>query len=289
MLFSTVLTLVGIAGCAGATTFTFNFNTLAENAVSYYLAGGNSPGTTSINNAIAQYMDSVIGCTNCVSVTGAIADKTYSGEGYVVGPGGVPETLGTSDGATSNSSKTPSCTSATLTTSCTDTFLANTSDDSSQRSQEISISFTGLSISSVGFDYEIFPDGSCSQLDPAHCGGTGDPNRPDFIFTTGAASGGTQIFQTFGFTPSSGGPNGISTKDGNTTIYAPQFIGTTGGMISVGGVSELNFVDWPATIGIDNLVITTNGTVPEPSSVLLLATACAGAVLSLRRKFNRQS
>lgn len=283
LLFSTLLTFAGIAGSAQAGTYTFNFNSLAEGATSYYLAGGNGSATPT-NNAIAQYMDGVIGCSNCVSVTGAVADQTYTGDSYVVGPNGVPVTLGDTNGATNNNATVDRTAQGAIQY---DTFLANTNDSSQQLSQEISISFNGISIASASFDYEIFPDGSCPQLTADQCGGNGDPNRPDFDFTTGAATGGTPIFTTYGVTPSSTGSDGTSTKNGNNTIYAPQYIGTTG-TLSVGGVSELNFVDWPATIGIDNLVITTTSTTPEPSSVLLFATACIGVVLSLRRKFSHQ-
>lgn len=277
LLFST-LTFAAVGICAQAGTYTFNFNTLSSYADA---------------SSIATYMDGVLsaaGCVGCsVTVAGAVADQTYTGEGYVVGPSGNPLTLGNSDGATSNSSTTPSSTH--------DTFISNTNDSSHQISTEISLIFSGLSVSSASFDYQIFPDGSCPSLGRGNCGGdwwnrstsvADNPNTPDFTFTTGAASGGTTIFTTYGVAPSASGSDGSSTKNGSSTKYAPQYIGTSGTQ-NLGGVSELNFVDWPATIGVDNLVITTTSSVPEPSSVLLLATACAGVVLSLRRKFSRQS
>lgn len=277
-LLSTLLAFAALGISANAGTFTFNFNSLAS--------GANSA-------AIATYMDGVLGCANCVTVTGAIADRTYSGENNVVGPGGVPVTLGTTDNAANNSA-TPGRTY--------DTFLANTSDSSVPISQEISISFTGMSIASASFDYEIFPDGTCASLGWGHCGGpsnngstslANNPNTPDFEFTTGAAVGGTNIFTTYGVAPSASGTNGTSTLNGSTTIHSPQYVGMSG-LMTLGGVSELNFIDWPATIGVDNLVLTTttsggSGSVPEPTSVLLLATACAGVVVAMRRRFSELS
>jgi hypothetical protein len=275
----------GLVTTGSAATFTFSFNPLSS--------GANS-------SAIATYMDGVLGCTGCVTVTGAVADRTYTGEGFVVGPNGKPATLGTTDGATSNSPSSTSCPTS-VTTSCADTFISNTADNSSFVSSEMSIVFSlpgGDTISNVSFDYEIFPDGTCPTL--SNCG-TNHGNLGDFTFTTGTDANPTQVFETFAVAPSSAtsgnpantGGDGTSTKDGNTTISAPQFIGTTG-VLTVNKVSELNFVDWPATIGVDNLTITTvppdrQPPVPEPSSVVLLATASLGALAAMHRKFRKQA
>ena len=101
---------------------TFNFNSLASGATS---------------SQIATYMDGVIGCANCVTVTGAVADKTYNGDGHVTGPGtgSTSLTLGTSNGATASNTNSS--------VGATDTFIANTSDSSSQIANEITIKFTG--------------------------------------------------------------------------------------------------------------------------------------------------
>ena len=272
----TVLTLLGVDVSARAGTYTFNFNS-ATSGPSLSEGAGDA--------AIKAYMDAVLladGCTGCsVTVTGAVADHTYNGENNVVGPGGVSDTLGNTEGATSNS--------AAAVTNRNDNFLANTNDSSTQISNEITMVFTGLSVYSVSFDYEIFPDGSCPSL--SSCG-TGDSNLPDFEFTTGSGAG-TPVFTTYGSVPSSTDAygDGSSTKYGATTIYSPQYIGVSGtrAVGSGSGVKELNFVDWPATIGIDNLVITTDPSVPEPASVFLLGTACAGVLLSLRRRFKQPS
>src|SRR5579862_4129309 len=84
--------LLGAGMANAASVDTFNYNTLSS--------GANS---TSISN----YMNGILGCS-CVTVTGAVADKTYNGEGFVTGPGSSHAskslTLGNSDGATASNS-----------------------------------------------------------------------------------------------------------------------------------------------------------------------------------------
>ncbi len=238
-IFAGTFLLLGSAVSARA-DYVFNFNSLAASS------GDNS-------TAVATYMDGVLGCANCVTVTGAATDRTYNGEGFVVGPGGVSRTLGNTDGATDNSS------AATATTN--DTFLANTTDGSSQISQQITIKFThGFVINGpVSFDYEVFPDIS---------------GAPDFKFATNGNVG-SPLFTTLGVTP--GTTNGSSTHSPNhpsTSETAKQFIGTWSGTLT--NVTELDFIDWPATIGVDNLKIVT----PEPRGVTFLLGAFVIAALA---------
>jgi hypothetical protein len=291
----TLLTFLGFGVLASAGTYTFNFDSLP----------GSGSGANSTNNstAIATYMTTYLqthGCTGCsVSVAGAVSDQGYTGEGNVVGPTSghtvSPVTLGNTNGATGNNASPGS----------TDTFLANTADNSSQVASQITLIFSGLQVASVSFDYEIFPDGTCPSLGYNNCGGawwnsstalSNNPNTPDLEFTTGSGAGtavaafGTGGIQ-YGVAPGSGDGNEThSTSSGwNSTETAPQYIGVSG-TLALGNVTELNFVDWPATIGIDNLVITTSTPpVPEPSSVLLFGTAGLGVFLSLRRRFSKQS
>lgn len=266
-----VVASAGVPGYAG--TYTFNFNTLSS-----------GQGVTQIAN----YMDGVLGCSGCVTVTGAIADQTYDGDGNVVGPSGDPLTLGTSNGATSNSSATPTAVLGTTnnkvgSTGTLDTFIANTSDSANQISNEIYITFSGISISSASFDYEIFPDGSSEQPPDLEFEAGDNTNGTDTPVASFGSSG-TQ----YGVTPSSTGTDGSSTRspDSNPETSA-QYIGTWSGSLS--NVSELDFIDWPATIGIDNLVITatTDAPVPEPGSVILLFTVAAGIGLAGRRRFRK--
>ena len=84
--------------------------------------------------------------------------------------------------------------------------------------------FSGLAISSVSFDYEIFPDGSCPSL--SKCG-KNDSNLPDFTFD----ANGNQIFQTFGVVPGTDGTYSYSPASpykSKTSKHeaAPQLLGT---------------------------------------------------------------
>jgi hypothetical protein len=62
-----------------------------------------------------------------------------------------------------------------------------------------------------------------------------------------------------------------------TTETAPQLIGTYS--VNLTGATSLEFIDWPATIGVDNMTLT-----PEPKGEvfvlgLLALVAIAGAKL----------
>ncbi len=239
-----MLVFLGSAVSARA-DYNFTFNSLA--------AFTGSSGDNSL--AIAHYMDGVIGgaCAinlNCVTVTGAVTNKTYNGENHVVGPNGNSLTLGNSDGATSNSSTTPGA---------TDTFISTIEDGSSRQiSTEIKIVFSqGVVLNGTfDFDFEIFPDALCP--DPTHCSST-----PDFKF---GVNGGptTTVLGVFPSNPGSDG-NSTGSPDPSTTVEkSAQYIGhwTT----TLTNVTELDFIDWPAAIGVDNLRVTT----PEPSGVAFM-------------------
>jgi len=172
-----------------------------------------------------------------------------------------------------------------------DTFISNTNDSGSQLSQQITLQFkniTGLTVNS--FDSEVFPDVSCSQLDSTHCGGSQSgghyPNQPDLIFEAGNNTNGSDptVATFWGVTP--GTTNGTATHSplsgSSSTEKAPQAIGTWSGSLT--GVSELDFVDWPATIGMDNLNVSFYVPNPEPASVFLFATAAVGAGLLFRKR-----
>src|SRR5581483_6357502 len=168
----TILAFLGCAAVASATsvTFTFDAQTINGTNIAALSAGANSA-------QIQNYMNQVLtaaGCAGC-SVTvlvngntiGAVADQQYNGEGHVVSnTSGKSLTLGNSNGATSNSSTSPSSTY--------DTFIANTNDSSCTVSQQITLQFngfTGMGMSVNSFDYEIFPDGTCTSLSSTNCGG----------------------------------------------------------------------------------------------------------------------
>jgi hypothetical protein len=273
VLFSAALLVGASVTSASAASFTFNFNSLSSGAPS---SGGVGP-----DASIQNYMNSILGCT-CVTVTGAVADQTYNGEGYVVGPvtgngrhaTATSLTLGNSDGATSNSS-TPNSTY--------DTFIANTSDSSDQISNGITMIFSGLTLTgTISFDYEIFPDASETSEDPA-----------DFTFNAlNASNTVVSTFTQLAVVPSASDAGG----DG-TAVHSPnsgassnetnaQWIGTYSTTVS--GVTQLQFLDWPATIGVDDLSFSnsTNSNLsanPEPASLVLLGTGLLGLGARLRK------
>jgi len=246
--------LLGSAVSARA-DYNFNFNSL-------------SPSLTQSDqsSAIANYMDTVLGCptgiNGCVTVSGLTAggtagggvavDQTYTGDGHVVGPGGASLTLGNSNGATSNSSTTPGA---------YDSFISNTADPEgsngpAQLSQGILITFShGVSLTGTfSFDLEIFPDASC----PSSCG-----TPPDLKF----AVNGTTLQTYLGVVPSNPGADGNSTRSPMmTTETAPQYIGVSV-PITLTNATSLSFMDWPATIGVDNLRLVTT---PEPKGEVFL-------------------
>jgi hypothetical protein len=212
-----------------------------------------------------------------VTVTGGVADRTYNGEGFVVGPGTGSKslTLGTSDGATASNSNS-------VLNAGYDTFIANTNDQSSQISNQIKITFIGgYQVNGpIGFDYEIFPDGTANQ-------------PPDFIFKALSGASVVGTWTTLGVTP--GTTDGTATHSPNSgsghAESNQQYIGTwSSGPLS--NVTELQFIDWPATVAIDNLTLPGTGSgsgsgqtlVPEPTSLLLLGSGLAMSAYRKRRK-----
>jgi hypothetical protein len=97
------------------------------------------------------------------------------------------------------------------------------------------------------------------------------------------------VFSQSGVTPSGSGSDGASTRspDDDPETNA-QYIGSWSG--SFASSTELDFVDWPPTIGIDDLTITYSdppANVPEAGSVILLGTAALGALLIARRRLRK--
>ena len=128
------------------------------------------------DTAIARYMDTLLGGTcatlfNCVTVTGlnssgnpsgyVATDQTYNGDGHVVSnTSGKSLTLGDSNGATSNSSLAPGS---------TDTLPGEHGRQQAPTVSGIEITFN-TPVTLLGFDYEIFPDGTCPDLHSNDCG-----------------------------------------------------------------------------------------------------------------------
>jgi hypothetical protein len=289
--------LAAIAGLpASGATFTFNLNSLT------YTASNTSNEASSIASQLTTQLHTV--CPTCsvtMSVGGAVVDEAYNGEGYAVGPTSgsnvVSETLGDTPGNQTVYSSAAQSTASNATGAglagigafgnsqytysalhsegFTNNFLANTTDSGShQISNEITLQFHGLTVNGASFNFEIFPS--------ATAGG--------FTFEAGNNTNGTDttIYTQSGVTPS-GGTDGSSTHSPNsgsgTTETNTQYIGNWSGTFS--SSTELDFVDWPVTIGVDNLTITYTPPVPEPGSVVLLGTVALGALLIARRKLRK--
>jgi hypothetical protein len=103
---------------------------------------------------------------------------------------------------------------------------------------------------------------------------TSHPNWPDFSFR----ADGDLVFRTFGIMPGEQGTFAHSPASGpNHNELAPQFLGTSGTWHFPNGVTQLEFIDWPRTIGIDNLVLGVGiQQIPEPASGLLLGAGLVG-------------
>jgi len=283
-----------VSAYAGSVDFTFDAQTINGTYIAGLSSGANA-------TAIQNYMNAVlaaVGCSGSCGVTvvsnssglGAVADQGYNADGNVTGPGSGSKslTLGTSNGPYTGGSTTTSTVNSSY-----DTFISNTSDGGGTNNgtggttTQITLQFhniTGLSVTS--FDWEVFPDINCTALNPANCGGSGDPNQPDLKFEAGTNTNGTDaVVQTFeGVTPGTTNGNATASPDSGNEL-APQAIGTWTGSVSG---SEFDFVDWPATIGIDNLTITgtnlnPNITTPEPASIALLGTLVFLVARKLRR------
>lgn len=248
------------AGSASGASITFAYGGLADGAS---------------DGQIQSSMNSQLGTNGSVTVTGAVASNSYTADGHVVGP--------------VSRFSVSSYTLANLDPAGNGTFIMNNSEGS-PASNDILMSFSGLTIASISFDLEIFPDIGCTALSGNNCGGTGNPNQPDLTLL----ANGAPVEMWLGQTPGSGGSsNGINAS---TYVHspasgafgdelAPQLLGSSGTINLPANTTTLDFQDWPATIAINDLTITfTRDAVPEPGSLALLCPALLGLVSWRRRR-----
>lgn len=239
-----------------ATTLTFSFAGLAN-------AASDTKIQKYMNSVIQKDMNPVLSSAGSVKLKGAVASNSYTGDGHVVGPNSgnnyTSVTLDNSDGI----------------------FIMNNTPGGYN---EMDMTFTGLKIYSVAFDYEIFPDGTCANGSKnKHGHYINCSSWPDFTFK----ANGQQVFETLGVMPGNPGapwPDSPAMHNGET---APQYLGVgslnSGILAFKNGVSYLQFMDWPAIIGVDNLKVTTTPT-PEPGIVPLLGLTLLGVGGALRRR-----
>jgi hypothetical protein len=243
------LAFLGAAASAQASTITFDFGSLANGAT---------------NTSIQNLMNSLLPAGTFVTVTGAVASNTYNGDGHVTGPG----------------TGTTSFTLAQLDPANNGTFIKN---DTGNSSNEIKMVFSGLTIPSISFDFEIFPDGTCPSL--SNCGGSSHPNLPDL---TVISNGSNQVAHYLGVVPGQAGSydtayiHSPASGQSNNEL-APQLLGRSGILNLPAGTTQLEFKDWPATIAINHLVIDPPS-VPEPGTLSLLLAGLFGLGLVRRRR-----
>lgn len=264
----------GYAGSAMATIAApvlFDF-ALQDNTVSTAINGmamsttvsGSGLGKTAKSSSIADYMTAVLhtaGYANSsVQVVGALGTATYTGEGYVWG-----NSLGTSNGATFNGANTTSANDQkTVKASGKDGFIINDNFGIyGKKYSQFTLKFINFQIDSVGYDWEIFPDATCPSSN--NCS-----SLPDISLYAD-----DQLIN-----------NTFATKrtvaETKNRTYAPQGLGTVSN-IALNNVSTLEFRDWPAEIGIDNLKLTGH-VVPEPASLTLMAAGMLPLTWLARRR-----
>lgn len=128
------------------------------------------------------------------------------------------------------------------------------------------MNFTNFIVDTVSYDWEIFPDATCRTSKCAVL--------PDMtLYASGSRIDG-KTGQKITAADAVAQPLMIA-RGVAVPNYAPQNMGTLSN-INVNGATGLRFQDWPAEIGIDNLVITGHA-VPEPATLPLLA----GGLLAL--------
>lgn len=234
----------------------FDFNPLSD--------GGSN---ASVQTYMNQQLVIQLGAGKTVTVTGAGVDKDYTGDNHVVGPKNgstvTSLTLGNSDASVKHAAPL-------------DAFLYNSND------VKITMTFN-FDIYGVSFDYEIFPNSTCSNPKSSLTESAVSCNVwPDFTLKAGTNGPFATYLHSNSVDPYTTAINGYQYSPfsgANAKEKAAQWLGQSGDII-LPGVRTLEFWDWPERIGIDNLKLTTKK-VPEPATLLLLG---AGLAAYARRR-----
>ncbi|HZZ78388.1 MAG TPA: PEP-CTERM sorting domain-containing protein [Gemmataceae bacterium] len=124
----------------------------------------------------------------------------------------------------------------------------------------------------ISFAFEIFPDAN------APTSSVPMSQWPDFTFNAYSGSDLVEHFYTQGQIPSGSSAN-------NTHETAPQLL-SSASFTFPNGVTRLDFIDWPPTIGIDDVSLNFDppSSVPEPATFVLFATMLGGLGVCLRKR-----
>jgi hypothetical protein len=253
---------------------TFSFDAPASSTavglkLTTVLGASNSSGlgATASPDVIGAYMTTVLQAAGygraSVVTTGGLGTATYVGENYVWG-----DSLGSSIGAVvSNPDTKILAEQKPFTVTGSDGFLINDNFARYGRaSSEIKLTFTNFVVDSISYDWEIFPDVTCPNS--TKCAALPDMSvKANGTLVPGSSF--SAVKRTI--------------AESNGKVYAPQAIGTIASPLMINGASTLEFFDWPAEIGIDNLRITGHA-VPEPASLPLMTTGLLGLGWLLRRR-----
>jgi len=265
----------GVAQADNSVTFGFDALTLS-NGTSNCTAGVVNSNCSANNATVQSYMTTTLngapGAGKSVVLTGAEGTNSWNGENHVI------LSTGTLAGSTGK------------------TFVVNNNGRlngpaaSDPGSNDFMV-FSGMQVTSVKFMLEIFPDANCAST--GTCTEVGD-------FELWAGTSSLSNIHTWTSKDPTNGNTTCQASAGSSceTAYqlAPQWSTDTGnatGVWALSNVSTLDFIDWPPTIGIQNLIVTyttpggQQGT-PEPNSLLLLGMGLSGlAALRYRQSKSR--
>jgi hypothetical protein len=271
------LSAVAGSGTALAAGLTFNFDSVTLTSAPAIPASQGSIGGANTNTgsptSIQSVMNTQLGLgSGVVAFSGGFASNGYTGDNHVVttntsGLTGTAGTLAQFGNATGN------------TTLHTFVMNDNFALYNASAQNQFAFKFSGIGITSVQFDWEIFPDGSCTSKP------CGSMPTLSFFANDGTLAGNGKDIADF------------ATTLGSATV-APQGVGasTTYNLTTsfTKGATSLTFVDWPAEVAIRDLKITyvcTNTSlpcsrqnVPEPDSLSLVGAALVGAGLVFARR-----